>query len=285
MDGALDIEAWRGWVGRNVEAVDEVSRTQVGNYRATFESFLAACVSPDEAPLGFHICLANPSTPLSSINPDGSVGGGFLPDIPLPRRMAAGGEITFLRPLPIGARVVRRSTIAGIVEKRGKSGLMVFVSADHDYLADGELALRERKHTVFREAAKPGDKLAQEPATPVAQPADEVWTVEPKSVLLFRYSALTFNSHRIHYDEPWATDVEGYSGLVVHGPLQATLALNLAATVGGGAPSTFHYRNRAPLTNEAPFHVKARREADGALAVWTEGAAGQTSLTATAAWS
>lgn len=256
------------WIGRTSEAEDVVSERLVEGYRATLEPHLAP-VAPGEAPHGLHWCLAPAAAPMAELGPDGHPAKGLLlPPVPLPRRMWAGGEVATLRPLRIGERVRRRSLIADIAFKRGRSGGLCFVTVRHDYSTDAGLAIRERHDIVYRDAAPAEPRQAA--ADPWPHPAAErSWTVTPTSVMLFRYSALTFNGHRIHYDHPYATTVEGYDGLVVHGPLQATLLLNLAATVGGMAPSRFAYRAVAALTGEGPFAVSAARSGGG-FVCWSE---------------
>jgi 3-methylfumaryl-CoA hydratase len=140
---------------------------------------------------------------------------------------------------------------------------------------------------VYRAAVAAGAAPAQSPAPPAAetpQRADLIWRVEATPVLLFRYSALTFNGHRIHYDHPYATGVEGYPGLLVHGPLQATLLLNLAASLGGRAPRNFSYRATAPLVAGQPFELHGRRDSAGAVGCWSADAAGSIAMRATATW-
>ena len=198
--------------------------------------------------------------------------GDFLPAVTLPRRMWAASDITFVRPLCLGSAITRRSIIASATEKHGRSGRLAFVEVDH-HLSDaqGEL-LRERQTIVYREAADPAA-----PA-PVLAPSSKQWSrrIDPDTVLLFRYSALTFNSHRIHYDLPYATGVEGYPGLVVHGPLIATLLLHeMVARHPGLTITGFRFRAVQPLFDTAPFHIGGTLEANGTarLFAMTEGGA------------
>src|SRR6185437_4594407 len=159
----------------------------------------------------------------SDAGPDGhALKGGFLPPIELPRRMWAGSRLEFARPLRVGSEVTRTSTISDVAVKEGRSGRLVFVTVRHEVSDAGGLVLSDEHDIVYRGEAA----LA---AAPVAAPAGEAWRreIRPDPVLLFRYSAVTFNSHRIHYDHPYATRVEGYPGLVVHGPLIATLLVDL----------------------------------------------------------
>ena len=201
--------------------------------------------------------------------------GEFLPPVALPRRMWAGGRIETLAPLRTGDEVTRHSTIGDVTWKDGRSGPLCFVAVDHELVTARGVALRERHNIVYREAAKPGAEPPSAPAPAEPRPADLAWTVEADPVLLFRYSAITFNSHRIHYDQPYVTGIEGYAGLVVHGPIQATLIMNIIATLSGGEPIRLDYRGLAPLIAGEAFQVKAKRLDDGAIAAWTEGADGR----------
>nr|WP_211624996.1 MaoC family dehydratase N-terminal domain-containing protein [Paraburkholderia domus] len=167
-----------------------------------------------------------PVTPLSQVGVDGHPRrGGFLPPAPLPRRMWAGGRLSFHAPLVIGERASRTSTIVRIEQKAGRSGQLVFVTVRHRIEANGELKIEEEQDIVYRDAPQAGAPVK----APEAAPTDELWqrTITADPVLLFRYSALTFNGHRIHYDAPYATREEGYPDLVVHGPLIATMLAGL----------------------------------------------------------
>ncbi|WP_289052634.1 MaoC family dehydratase N-terminal domain-containing protein, partial [uncultured Methylobacterium sp.] len=201
--------------------------------------------------------------------PDGHAAkGGFLPPVPLPRRMWAGGEIETLAPLRVGDRVVRRETVSDVAVKHGRTGTLCFVTVRHEYETARGLAIRDRQDIVYREASRPGD--AAPTAKPVPAEDEAAWSVEANSVLLFRYSAMTFNGHRFHYDHPYATQVEGYPGLVVHGPMQASLLLNLAALRLGRVPARFRYRGVAPMIAGSRFAVAGRREGQGeAFQGWT----------------
>jgi 3-methylfumaryl-CoA hydratase len=222
---------------------------------------------------------------LAGVGPDGHAAKGeFLPPVPLPRRMWAGGSIETRGPLRVGETVRRRSVIADITLKHGRTGALCFVSVDHEYASERGMALIERHDIVYREAT---DAMAKappppEPKPPEPKPADLAWQVEATPTLLFRYSAMTFNGHRIHYDQPYVTGVEGYPGLVVHGPLQASLMFNLAAVLGGRRPRHFRYRGLTPLIAGQSFAIKGRRGPGGGIACWTENALGQTCMEAQA---
>ncbi|MBK3396117.1 MULTISPECIES: MaoC family dehydratase N-terminal domain-containing protein [Methylobacterium] len=264
----IDIDHLRGWIGRGREVEDIVTPRLVAEYRATLAPHLAP-VASGEAPLALHWCLA-PETPAAdALGPDGHAAkGGFLPPVPLPRRMWAGGEIETLAPLRVGDRVVRRETVSDVAVKHGRTGTLCFVTVRHEYETARGLAIRDRQDIVYREASRPGD--AAPTAKPVPAEDEAAWSVEANSVLLFRYSAMTFNGHRFHYDHPYATQVEGYPGLVVHGPMQASLLLNLAALRLGRVPARFRYRGVAPMIAGSRFAVAGRREGQGeAFQGWT----------------
>ena len=286
---SVDIAHLRGWVGREAEAVDLVTPRLAAEFRATFAPHLAQGEDED-APLAIHWCLSPAIVPATEIGPDGHPKrGGFLPPVPLPRRMWAGGEVEIHEPLRVGDSVTRRSTIQDVSLKEGRSGALCFVAVRHEYGTARGLAVSERHDIVYREAetaasAAPKHKAAPKaaPAKPEPRHADLTWSVEANSLLLFRYSALTFNGHRIHYDLPYVTGEEGYAGLVVHGPIQATLLLNAAAALGGLPPRRFRYRGLSPLIAGGTFTVSAARGPDGSIACWTQSAEGRTCMEADA---
>jgi 3-methylfumaryl-CoA hydratase len=284
---SIDMTALKPWIGRTREAEEVVTPRLVDAYRATLTPHLAP-VDAAEAPLALHWCLAPELALTGALGPDGhSLGSGFLPPLPLPRRMWAGGEVETLAALRIGDRVVRRSTIADISLKEGRSGPLCFVTIRHELATGHGVAIRERQDMVYRAAVAAGAGPARSTATPAPeapQRADLTWRVDATPVLLFRYSALTFNGHRIHYDHPYATGVEGYAGLLVHGPLQATLLLNLAASLGGRAPLRFSYRAIAPLVAGQPFGLRGLRDSAGNVECWSADVAGSLAMRATATW-
>jgi 3-methylfumaryl-CoA hydratase len=232
-----------------------------------------------EAPQGIHWLLAQPRVAQSRIGPDGHPErGDFLPPVALPRRMWAASRVDFLAPLRVGDDIERTSTVAAVTEKEGRSGSLVFVDVDHETRAGDTLAVVERQTIVYRQA---GGNAAPPRAGPGA---DWDWRrqVTPDEVLLFRYSALLFNAHRIHYDLDFATRTEGYPGLIVHGPLTATLLLDLAARkLGGNALAHFRFRGVSPAFSGAPLTLLGRQEgADLSLAA--ENGEGHPVMTASA---
>lgn len=285
----MDLEHLRSWVGRSREASDMLTPRLLEAYRATLAPHLAP-TSADEAPPALHWCLAPEAVPAPGLGHDGHpLTGDFLPPVPLPRRMWAGGELETLGVLRVGDRVVRRSRIADVAQKSGRSGTLCFVTVEHEISTDRGVAIREHQDLVYRDAPPARNGVRQSPTeTPAAttRPPDceDCWTVQTSPVLLFRYSALTFNGHRIHYDRPYATGMEGYAGLVVHGPLQASLLLNLAATIGGQTPRRFTYRGMAPLIAESDFRACGQRLPDGSMRCCTRSAAGEICMEASASW-
>jgi 3-methylfumaryl-CoA hydratase len=277
------------WIGRSSESEDVLTNRLDASFRAIFAPNLAP-VREDEAPLGIHWCLSPAVASMAELGPDGHPAKNLgLPPVPQPRRMWAGGSIETFGPLKAGDRVRRVSTIQDIVRKEGRSGELWFVAIGHDYLTERGLAIRERHDIVYREAAKPGAAVADSSSGRDRQPPPltpphkgeggssvgtssatagaslhrDGWLVPTSPTLLFRYSALTFNGHRIHYDLPYATGVEGYPGLVVHGPIQATLLFNLASMRAGKPPERFTYRGLSPAFSGAPLRVRADPDRSG----------------------
>jgi len=269
------------WIGRSELADDVLTPRLADEFRATLSPHLAE-LGEGEAPLGSHWCLAPAIRPADELGPDGHPRrGGFLPPVPLPRRMWAGGEIEFRRALRIGDKVTRRSTIASIETKEGRSGSLCFVAVRHEFEAAGTLAISERQDVVYRDVTA---GAAPSPGAPEPRPAAGLTSsVFGPPVMLFRYSAVTFNGHRIHYDEPYVTKVENYPGLIVHGPMQATLLMNLAARLGGCPPRRFAYRGLAPLIAGEAFDICAE-PADPGADCRVINAAGQVTMRGTASW-
>ena len=254
------------WIGRSETVEDTITTAPVAGLAATFDR---AC--PDrELPSLWHWAYFTPKPPAHLIGPDGHPKrGDFLPPIALPRRMWAGGRTWFDAPLLIGDTVSRRSTIKRIDTKQGRSGTLIFVTLSHDISTPRGVALREEHDLVFRDNPKPDDP----PPTPGPAPTNPDFSREiaPDPVLLFRYSALTFNSHRIHYDRPYATGVEGYPGLVVHGPLIATLLLDLIRRERPEAVvKEFDFKAVSPLFDTDSFVICGRIETDGSVCLWAQ---------------
>ena len=279
----LDAGALAQWVGRVERRADHVTPVPLAALAATLDRDEPA--PHDGSPIAplRHWLYFLPLYRRSETGTDGhALRGGFLPPVPLPRRMWAGGRLEFHRPIVVGDAIQRVSTIVKVDLKQGRSGALVFVRVRHEISAAGELAIVEEHDIVYREAARAGD-----PPTPKkAAPTDAAWRREviPDPVLLFRYSALTFNGHRIHYDRRYVTEVESYPGLVVHGPLIATLLADLARDHVAPAPiATFAFRAVMPLFDIAPFAVCGRRDAHAnTVRLWAQDAAGHLAMEATA---
>ncbi|QOF75059.1 MaoC family dehydratase N-terminal domain-containing protein (plasmid) [Aminobacter sp. SR38] len=268
-------------IGRQRTDTDVLSERLVASFVATLDPFLASS-DPGQAPLCAHWCLVPPLTRTVDLKADGHPPlDDFLPPCDLPRRMWAGGEIEFGQPLAVGETVERRSTFDSISEKEGKSGRLRFVAMRHELAGASGGYVTERQDIVYLPASRP--EAAPRADLGEAADCDLAWEVEATTSLLFRYSALTFNSHRIHYDLPYACNEEGLPGLLVHGPLQATLLANLAAALAQGRPKRFVYRAVSPLVAGGIFRAKARREGSD-IACWTESGTGTVTMTGKAFW-
>ncbi|HEX7007938.1 MAG TPA: MaoC family dehydratase N-terminal domain-containing protein [Alphaproteobacteria bacterium] len=274
--------AMRDWVGREETVEDVVTASALAKMSATLGRDDPPPAPGDPVPPGWHWMFAHAPAPAAQLGPDGHTRrGGFLPPVAQPRRMWAGGRLTFGPPLRVGQTVTRRSTVLDIAEKTGRSGPLVFVTVRHDYAGPDGSAVVEEQDLVFRAAPRPGEQ-APAPETPLAA----TWrrTVSADSTMLFRYSALTFNGHRIHYDHPYATREEGYPGLVVHGPLLATLMLDLVRREAPGRTiERFSFRGMRPVFDTAPFEVAGAPATDGTeVALWITESSGAVAMRASA---
>jgi 3-methylfumaryl-CoA hydratase len=270
----------KDWIGRSETTTDVAAPGPYGRLAALLDHETPPWRAGEAPPLG-HWLNFLPDARQSHLGEDGHPRrGGFLPPVALPRRMWAGSRLTFLGPIALGDEIMRRSTIETIEPKTGRSGEMVFVTVRHEVSAGPALAVVEEQDIVYREAPTPG--LSQPVATPAAAGPEADWTrrVTPDPLLLFRYSALTFNSHRIHYDRDYATGVEGYPGLVVHGPLIATLLLDHYLRRHPGARiGRFSFRAQSPLYDGAPFDLNGRETERGAE-LWATGESGRIAMKA-----
>ncbi|UUD64553.1 MaoC family dehydratase N-terminal domain-containing protein [Pseudomonas seleniipraecipitans] len=261
--------AFSAWIGRTEESHDQLSRNLVKRIAATLGEDTPA--HGEALPPLWHWAFFQDPIAESGLGGDGHPArGGFLPPADNRNRMWAGGRVEFIAPLRVGGEATRVSTIKHIEEKHGRTGALLFVTVQHDYLQDGELAIREEQDIVYREPSPPKSGAGE------ALPNGD-WQegVVPSPTLLFRYSAVTFNGHRIHYDWPYVTDTEGYAGLVVHGPLIATLNLRAFCRAN---PQTrlrrFAYRGLRPLVAPQPFEVAGRICAPGKAQLWAGNDAG-----------
>ncbi|PWG65819.1 FAS1-like dehydratase domain-containing protein [Spiribacter halobius] len=284
---ALDTAHLEQWIGRTESATEQLERWPV-------TALLAALDRPpedwpatgDPIPPTAHWTYFVPRVRQSRIGADGHPErGDFLPPIPLPRRMWAGSRIRYLAPLTLGEDVTRTATVKSVTTKEGRSGLLAFVTVEYSYAGAAGPALVEEQDLVYRENP-PADAP---PPQPRPAPADAAWSreIHPDEPLLFRYSAVTFNAHRIHYDQPYTTEVEGYPGLIVHGQLIATFLLDAWRREHPERQlESFSFRAMSPLYCGAPFHAEGRPgEAEGESALWARTAEGGLAMQADVTWS
>ena len=277
----MDLEHLRSWIGRSEQRTDTITAAPL--------AALAATLDRDDPPPGigtavpplWHWLYFLPIARQSELGSDGHPRrGGFLPPVELPRRMWAGGRLSFERPLRVGDVATRASRIAGVAAKDARSGPLVFVTVRHELSTREGRALGEEHDIVYR-----GRPSAGSAATPPRAPTDEAFarTVVPDDVLLFRYSALTFNGHRIHYDRRYVTEVEGYPGLIVHGPLIATLLLDLLRRERPDATvARFDFKAVSPLFDLHPFELCGKPDGERRFALWARNQEGGVAMQATA---
>lgn len=276
----MDIAHLREWIGKTESASDQVTPAPIAALSATLDIEARPPRAGDALPPLWHWLYFLGLHRQSQLGSDGLASrGGFLPPVPLPRRMWAGGRLEFVRAMRVGETYTRTSRIADVQHKEGRTGPLVFVVARHEIgNADG-IAIAEEQDIVYRDQAKPGEPApAARPA-----PAGAAWgrAVQPDEVLLFRYSALTFNGHRIHYDRRYATETEGYPGLVVHGPLIATLLLDLLRRQMPEAQvARLEFRAASPLFDTGPFQVNGKPDDGKTVALWASSAEDNLAMTA-----
>lgn len=273
----VDIEQLRAWRGRSETLQDIIGASPIRLMRALLD--LPADGNVLELPPLWHWLYFLPAARQSELGPDGHPErGGFLPPVPLPRRMWAGGQLEFFGPLQVGDQVRRTSTIDDVKHKSGRTGELCFVRVRHEISTPRGLALREFHDIVYRDHPQPGAPQPQYEDAPASVLARKV---VPDDVLLFRYSALTFNGHRIHYDRRYATEGEGYPGLVVHGPLMATLLAGLAGRqFVGRQAQRFAFRALKPVFDLHPFEACGRPDGADACELWIRDAVGHKAMAA-----
>ncbi len=275
-------ESAREWVGATESVTDLIAPAPLAAAAATLDDAVSSFPDGAAVPPLWHWFYFLPHAPQSQLGPDGHPRrGGFMPPIELPRRMFAGARMRFHRPLRVGGPATRHGVIREVSHKEGRSGRLAFVTMEYTVTQDGEVCLVEEQDIVYREAGAPV------PAPPVVAwppPPQGSWTriVTPEPTLLLRFSALTFNAHRIHYDRDYVTGVEGYPGLVVHGPLTAVLLMELVRHNSTRPVTGFTFRGTAPLFDLAPFRVVATPDGEAAVRLVAEGPDGRVAMTATA---
>jgi 3-methylfumaryl-CoA hydratase len=279
----IDVAALQAWIGRS-ESTAEVASSQPIAGLAAILDYASPPWPPGELPPLAHWLYFLPRYRESSLDIDGHAkSGAFVPPVPLPRRMWAGSRVRFLTPIPVGAGITRHSRIAQVAGKRGRSGDMVFVTVHHEIFVGDTPAITEEQDIVYlpaATAATPEPLIDGRAAT--ARVADATRSRSVDAVQLFRFSALTFNAHRIHYDRVYARDSEGYPGLVVHGPLLATLLMDhFLRETNGAHVNAFEFRARRPLFDTDAFDL-CLAWAVGGADLWIVDATGQVMLTARA---
>jgi 3-methylfumaryl-CoA hydratase len=280
----IDLDGLGSWIGNTSTVSDTVTPRLVRALRAALFVDPGSVRSDDIAPATTHWCLAPMLPAMNEIGPDGHPERGeFLPPVPLPRRMWAGGTLEYRDALRVGDEVERKSCITDIKVKQGKTGTLCFVTVDNIFSTRRGEAVHEQQQMVYREAASVSENNRALVREQAAAPAAHRRMLVADPVLLFRYSAVTGNDHRIHYDWPYVTGVEGYPGLIVHGPLQASLLVEYAADLHGGRPPrTILFRALGPLF-EGLFSLNGRENGSG-LDLWTEDSEGHSTMTARASW-
>ena len=276
----IDLQHLQSWIGREQSGRDILTPALVSQFGATLNR-VCETANGDRAPDMIHWCLAQPTVPTSELGQDGHPAlGQFLPPVPLPRRMWAGGELAFHDSLYIGDEIKRRSVISDVQVKDGKSGTLCFVTVSHTISVSDRLICTERQDIVYRDA--PNGAAATIKPVP-AETGEHTRLISAHPTLLFRYSALTFNGHRIHYDRRFCKNTEGYPGLVIHGPLQATMLFYYAAELKGASPRTFRFRSLSPLFDDADFSLNGKFDGN-LIELWTAARGGPVAMRATAAW-
>jgi 3-methylfumaryl-CoA hydratase len=273
------------WIGKSETVSDVATATPYAALSATLDRHAERPPAGTPLPALWHWLYFLPLHRQSEIGPDGHAKrGGFLPPVPLPRRMWAGSQFAFHKPLRIGDAITRVSTIHDVTEKSGRTGTLVFVKVRHEIHRQGEaeVALTEFHDIVYRESPRPDEVAPPPKAAPASATWDRKWV--PDDVLLFRYSALTFNGHRIHYDRRYVTEVEGYPGLIVHGPLIATLLLDLLRQkLPDAEVARYEFRAVRPIFDINPFFVCGEPQPDGKLfRLWAKDHEGWLAMDATA---
>jgi len=272
----------RQWIGKKESSTDVATPWPVTALAATLDRCDPMPAAGDAIPPGWHWLYFLEAKPAAELGTDGHPKrGGFLPPVPLPRRMWAGGRMEFRSPLRIGEALQRESEIVSVESKQGKSGGLVFVTVRHTVRVAESIAVIEEHDIVYREAARP----AESPQPGKVAPATAAWRreIEPNAVLLFRFSALTFNGHRIHYDLDYCRSVEKYPGLIVHGPLQTILLLDLCRRHESRPVKRLDYRALQPLFHHQSFTVNGRPSADRSKAdLWVAGPQATLAMTGTA---
>ena len=267
MSTKVDIDHLRKWIGKIDNVTDYVTPIVEQRYRATLNMDIGNPKDGDPVTSGLHWMLGWNLVKNDELGVDSHPAlGEFLPPVPLPRRMWAGSEIKVLKPIRVGDKVVKQSTVADIQVKEGRTGLLCFVTAEYNFLVNNEVTINEKHNIVYRDISKSGGGSGYSKDIPEKADLSEKIFMHP--TILFRYSAVGFVGHRIHYDHPYTVNEENYPGLIVHGPLQATYLLRAAEKLMGKQVKSFTHKVMAPVFADSEYMVGVDKMDDGSVSCW-----------------
>jgi|TARA_Y100000287_G_scaffold61456_1_gene48385 3-methylfumaryl-CoA hydratase len=267
MSTKVDIDHLRKWIGKIDNVTDYVTPIVEQRYRATLNMDIGNPKHGEPVTSGLHWMLGWNLVKNDELGVDSHPAlGEFLPPVPLPRRMWAGSEIKVLKPIRVGDKVVKQSTVADIQVKEGRTGLLCFVTAEYNFLVNDEVTINEKHNIVYRDISKSGGGSGYSKEIPERADLSEKIFMHP--TILFRYSAIGFVGHRIHYDHPYTVNEENYPGLIVHGPLQATYLLRAAEKLMGKQVKSFTHKVMAPVFANSEYMVGVDKMDDGSVSCW-----------------
>ena len=267
MSTKVDIDHLRIWIGKIDNVTDYVTPIVEQRYRATLNMDIGNPKDGDPVTSGLHWMLGWNLVKNDELGVDSHPAlGEFLPPVPLPRRMWAGSEIKVLKPIRVGDKVIKQSTVADIQVKEGRTGLLCFVTAEYNFLVNDEVTINEKHNIVYRDISKSGGGSGYSKDIPEKADLSEKIFMHP--TILFRYSAIGFVGHRIHYDHPYTVNEENYPGLIVHGPLQATYLLRAAEKLMGKPVKSFTHKVMAPVFADSEYMVGVDKMDDGSVSCW-----------------
>ncbi len=267
MSTKVDIDHLRKWIGKIDNVTDYVTPIVEQRYRATLNMDIGNPKDGDPVTSGLHWMLGWNLVKNDELGVDSHPAlGEFLPPVPLPRRMWAGSEIKVLKPIRVGDKVIKQSTVADIQVKEGRTGLLCFVTAEYNFLVNDEVTINEKHNIVYRDISKSGGGSGYSKDIPEKADLSEKIFMHP--TILFRYSAIGFVGHRIHYDHPYTVNEENYPGLIVHGPLQATYLLRAAEKLMGKPVKSFTHKVMAPVFAGSEYMVGVDKMDDGSVSCW-----------------
>jgi len=267
MSTNVDIDHLRKWIGKIDNVTDYVTPIVEQRYRATLNMDIGNPKDGDPVTSGLHWMLGWNLVKNDELGVDSHPAlGEFLPPVPLPRRMWAGSEIKVLKPIRVGDKVIKQSTVADIQVKEGRTGLLCFVTAEYNYLVNDEVTINEKHNIVYRDISKSGGGSGYSKDIPEKADLSEKIFMHP--TILFRYSAIGFVGHRIHYDHPYTVNEENYPGLIVHGPLQATYLLRAAEKLMGKSVKSFTHKVMAPVFADSEYMVGVDKMDNGSVSCW-----------------